>query len=227
MHVFVFTGAGVSRESGLQTFRDSDGLWEGHRVEDVATLDAWRRDTQLVLNFYNMRRRDARRAMPNAAHQAIAALESKHRVTVATQNIDDLHERAGSSHVLHLHGEILKGRSTFDELLVADWLDDMAIGDLMSDGSQVRPHVVWFGEAVLELDRIAEIASGADAVLVVGTSLAVYPAAGLVDIVRPRHAFLVDPRPVRTSWRHVEAEAVAQPATEGVPVVVSRLMEME
>jgi NAD-dependent deacetylase len=224
MNILVFTGAGISRESGLNTFRDSDGLWEGHRVEDVATPEAWRRDPQLVLEFYNQRRRDVRAASPNFGHLGLAELEREHHVTVVTQNIDDLHERAGSSRVIHLHGEILFGRSVRDASRLIPWEGDMRLGDLAPDGGQVRPHVVWFGEEVTEYSRCARMAMECDAMIVVGTSLAVYPAAGLVDVCRAPIVYFVDPKPTRTERAHGELRVIEAPASEGIPRLVTELM---
>ena len=182
--IVVLSGAGVSAESGLKTFRDSDGLWEGHSIEDVATPQGWRRDPELVLEFYNQRRKDAQNALPNDGHRALADLEKHFDVQIITQNVDNLHERAGSSKVLHLHGELFKVRSTRHEDLVYD-LDgwELKTGDLCAKGHQLRPHIVWFGEAVPLIEPAAELASEADIFIVVGTSLVVYPAAGLVDYV--------------------------------------------
>lgn len=176
----VLTGAGMSAESGLRTFRGSDGLWEGHRVEDVATPEAWARDPEGVLRFYNERRRQVVEAEPNAGHMALAAWAGRRPVAMITQNVDDLHERAGSREVLHLHGEIRKVRSSLDERLLYEWEGDLGLGDCCERGSQLRPHVVWFGEAVPAMEEAAGIVRRADLLVVVGTSLAVYPAAGLV-----------------------------------------------
>ena len=182
--IVVLSGAGVSAESGLKTFRDSDGLWEGHSIEDVATPDGWQRNPELVLDFYNQRRRDALNATPNDGHRALADLEKYFDVQIVTQNVDDLHERAGSSQVLHLHGELFKVRSTKHQDRVYDlagW--ELKTGDLCEDGSQLRPHIVWFGEAVPMLEPAIDLVSEAAIFIIVGTSLAVYPAAGLVDYV--------------------------------------------
>ncbi len=196
MRVAVLSGAGISAESGLKTFRDSDGLWENHRVEDVATPQAFRRNPELVLRFYNERRRAVLQAQPNEGHREIARWEARHSVRVVTQNIDDLHERAGSTSVLHLHGSILEGRSSKDPDLVFPWTGDMRLGDLAPDGTQVRPNVVWFGEPVPRMEAAIEAVEGCDALVVVGTSLQVYPAAMLTQFAPP-HArlVLVDPRP--------------------------------
>lgn len=179
--VVVLTGAGISAESGLQTFRDGDGLWENHRIEDVATPDAWRRDPELVLRFYNMRRAACLAAKPNAAHIGLAKLEEKHDVVIVTQNIDDLHERAGSSNVLHLHGEITKMRSVLDDEKLYPFDREIQIGDKALDGGQFRPHVVWFGEAVPNIEIAFPLVNEwAEIIVLIGSSLAVYPAAGLL-----------------------------------------------
>ncbi len=218
--VVVFTGAGVSAESGLRTFRDSDGLWEQYRVEDVATPQAWQRDRALVLRFYDERRAQVIAAQPNAAHIAISRLQQRFDVHVITQNIDDLHERAGSRAVLHLHGEILKACSSADPTFVTRITGpSLRLGDRCPLGSQLRPHIVWFGEEVPMMEEAAEIMAGADRVLVVGSSLNVYPAAGLIHYA-PKHAImvLIDPRPVavaRPGLRVLQATAAA-----GVPALV-------
>src|ERR1700680_3114109 len=184
--LIVLTGAGISAESGLKTFRDSDGLWEGYDVNEVATPQGWRKNPELVIQFYNMRRRDVRAAIPNAAHQGLAELEKYFDVRIITQNIDDLHERAGSSQVLHLHGEILKMRSELDESLVYPIRDDMQPGDKGTDGGQLRPHIVWFEEPVPLIAEAGKLVRAADIFVIIGTSLAVYPAAGLIDFADPR-----------------------------------------
>ncbi len=224
-NMVVFTGAGISAESGLKTFRDSDGLWEQHRIEDVATPMAWEKNPRLVLEFYNQRRRDVLKAQPNPAHLALATLESHFNVTIITQNIDDLHERGGSSNVVHLHGEIIKSRSSINQELLYECRNDIQPGDLCEEGSQLRPHVVWFHEAVPMMDVAADIAAKADYFIVIGTSLQVYPAAGLLHYA-PRYAkkFLVDPNiPDVASIQNLEI--ITATATEGVPVLVSRLLK--
>lgn len=193
--IVFFTGAGMSAESGLATFRDMGGLWEQYEITDVATPEAWSRDQQLVLDFYNQRRKQLRECESNIGHQLIASLEKEYDVKIVTQNVDDLHERAGSSDVLHLHGELMKVRSTKNESLVKQ-LDgwELKQGDLCEDGSQLRPHIVWFGEAVPEMDNAIPIVQSADIFVVIGTSLNVYPAAGLVDLVKPgAKIFVIDP----------------------------------
>jgi NAD-dependent deacetylase len=192
----VLTGAGISAESGLATFRDAGGLWEGHRVEDVATPEAWRRNPELVLEFYNQRRKAARDAQPNEAHRILAELESNFAVTIITQNVDDLHERAGSTHVVHLHGKLFESRSSLDPTLVypvTGW--ELQMGERCERGSQLRPNIVWFGEMVPLMETAATITSSADIFLVVGTSLMVYPAAGLIDYA-PHQApkYIIDPK---------------------------------
>lgn len=194
-NLVVFTGAGISAESGIQTFRDAGGLWEQHRVEDVATFDAWLRNRDLVLRFYNQRRIQVMAAQPNAAHLLLADLQKKFHVQIVTQNVDDLHERAGSKNVLHLHGEIMKARSTTNEKLIYKLkTPEMKVGDLCEEGSQLRPHIVWFGELVPEMEKANELARQADLFVVIGTSLNVYPAAGIVNVVPPRvPLMLLDP----------------------------------
>jgi len=192
----VLSGAGISAESGIPTFRDSDGLWEGHDVMDVATPEGWRRNPALVLDFYNQRRKRAREVQPNRGHEILAELENHFDVTVVTQNVDDLHERAGSSRVIHLHGSLFESRSTKDETLVypiEGW--ELKLGDLCAKGSQLRPNIVWFGEMVPLMEVAADHATRADFFVVVGTSMVVYPAAGLISYV-PHDAlkFVVDPK---------------------------------
>ena len=183
-HIVIFTGAGISAESGLHTFRDSGGLWEQFPVKEVATPAAWEKDPEKVLHFYNLRRQQVRQAIPNAAHLALAKLQDYFQLSIITQNIDDLHERAGSLHVHHLHGEIMKSRSSIDEHLLYELGDkDIALGDKCEKGSQLRPHVVWFGESVPEFEPACSIVKQADLLLVIGTSLQVYPAASLIDHV--------------------------------------------
>ncbi len=196
MKLVVLTGAGISAESGIATFRDSGGLWEGHSVEDVATPEGWRKNQALVLDFYNQRREQAVGAKPNRGHEILAELDQHFDVTVITQNVDNLHERAGSSHVLHLHGSLFESRSTKNPALVypiEGW--ELKLGDVCEMGSQLRPNIVWFGEAVPMIEVAADVASRADIFLVVGTSMVVYPAAGLIDYVPDRvKKYVVDPK---------------------------------
>jgi NAD-dependent deacetylase len=223
-HIVVLSGAGMSAESGLRTFRDHDGLWENHRVEDVATPMAWERNRPLVLRFYNERRKALLEAAPNQGHRLIASWEDRFRVTVITQNVDDLHERAGSTSVMHLHGELMKVRSTTDPRLVyplVGW--ELKEGDLCEKGSQLRPHIVWFGEQVPLMAEAEAVVSTADVLVVVGTSLQVYPAAGLAFAApRGTRRFLVDPRPVPVDGFTL----IASGAGEGL-AEVSRLLKAD
>lgn len=211
----VLSGAGISAESGLKTFRDSDGLWEGHDVTEVATPEAWHRDPKLVLDFYNMRRRNVADAEPNTAHEVLAELEEHYYVTIITQNIDDLHERAGSTDVMHLHGEIFKARSEQNEQLVYPMLRDMYEGEMAADGSLLRPHIVWFGEPVSMIEEAIPVMMNADVFVLIGTSLAVYPAAGLVDYV-PDHVnkYVLDRR-IPSVGKYNNVIPIEKPATEG------------
>jgi NAD-dependent deacetylase len=224
-HVVILSGAGISAESGLGTFRGAGGLWEGVSVKDVATPEAWDRDPAKVLRFYNQRRRDVLAAEPNEAHYALKDLEDIFKVSIITQNIDDLHERAGSTDVIHLHGEILKARSSRDERLLYNRKEDINLGDRCEKGSQLRPHVVWFGESVPMMDQAISIAKKADFFIVVGTSLEVYPAASLIDHV-PYEAtkFVVDPQP--NGLADESFQVITAAATDGIPRVVSRLRSL-
>lgn len=195
-HIVFLTGAGMSQESGISTFRDQNGLWENHRIEDVASPEGFARNPQLVLDFYNARRKQLDEVEPNAAHLLIAKLEEKYKVTIITQNIDDLHERAGSTNIIHLHGELKKARSSKNETLISDYHQAIKIGDLASDNSQLRPHIVWFGEQVPKMDPAIEITQTADLLVIIGSSMQVYPAASLLHFV-PVDAKIVyiDPNP--------------------------------
>ena len=199
--VIVLTGAGISAESGISTFRDSDGLWEQYRVEDVATYDAYLRNPELVLNFYNERRRQLFQVKPNEGHRQLVRLEEKYDVHILTQNLDNLHEQAGATQVLHLHGELTKARSDRNDDLIIDIGDrDIHLGDKAPDGAQLRPHIVWYGEAVPNFEPAAELCEKADYFIVVGTSMNVYPAAGLIHYVpRSTPCYLVDPKAVPIS----------------------------
>lgn len=222
--VVVLTGAGISAESGIKTFRDADGLWEGHDVMEVATPEGWKKNTAKVLEFYNQRRRQLLQVEPNAAHYALSALEEKYNVNIITQNIDDLHERAGSSKVLHLHGELLKVRSCFDEDLVLDWKKDLNIGDFCEHNSQLRPHVVWFGEAVPMFSPASEITEKADILLIIGTSMQVYPAAALMDFVKEdTQIYFIDPDPAIASSSRLKI--IKEKASVGVPKLVKDLLK--
>lgn len=220
----VLTGAGISAESGLRTFRDSDGLWEGYNVEDVATPAAWQKNQDLVLRFYNERRKNVLDAQPNIAHKVLADLQEHFDVQIVTQNIDDLHERAGSTQVLHLHGEILKMRSTRDERKLYGIRDDIKVGDLAEDGGQLRPHVVWFGEAVPAIEPAMRIMQQADYFLLVGTSLVVYPAAGLVDYVPDEVPKYIVDKAMPPVSRYRNIIPVEQPATSGMITVQQQLL---
>jgi NAD-dependent deacetylase len=223
----VLSGAGISAESGIPTFRDAGGLWEGHDVMEVASPQGWRKNPALVLDFYNQRRKAAKQAQPNKAHQIIKQLEDYFEVTVITQNVDDLHEKAGSTHVIHLHGSLFKMRSSLDENLIFDIDGDIKLGDKCPKGSQLRPHIVWFGEAVPLISVAAEISAEADIFLVVGTSLQVYPAAGLIDYVhRDTLKFLVDLNPPSVS--HIRnLTVVSDKASSGMEKVMEKLLEIK
>jgi NAD-dependent deacetylase len=222
-HVVVLSGAGISAESGLGTFRGAGGLWEGYKISDVATPEGWERDFRRVLQFYNERRKRVGLAQPNEAHHALAALEEVFRVTIITQNIDDLHQRAGSTNVIHLHGEIVKARSCNDPSLVSSiGFEDIKPGQLASDGAQLRPFVVWFGEQVPLMSEAEQSAVTADFFIVVGTSLEVYPAASLVEKVPlDANKFLIDPNPVFVADESFHV--VTACATEGVPRVCGQI----
>lgn len=222
--IVVLSGAGISAESGLGTFRDNDGLWEQYDLNDVATIDAWHRNPTLVLSFYDERRKQVLSAEPNEAHRALAALEKEHDVVIITQNIDDLHERAGSTNIVHLHGEILKARSVRNEDLLIPMTSDIQLGDLAPDGHQIRPHVVWFGEAVPKMLQAEREVRNAEILIVVGTSLNVYPAAGL-RYACPEDAskFLVDPNDISIvdqTFEHYKGSA-----TEKIPLLVQELLQ--
>lgn len=224
-HLVIFSGAGISAESGLKTFRGDDGLWEGYRVEDVATPEAWFKNQKLVLEFYNQRRKAVFETEPNSAHKTIAELEKHFKVTVVTQNIDNLHERAGSSSVLHLHGEVFKSRSTIDPSLVypiEGW--QLNQGDKCEKGSQLRPDIVWFGEAVPEMDNAVSVVSSADIFVVVGSSLLVYPAASLINFVASNvPKYLIDPNATEIGLSRSNIEVIEEPATSGMNKLFDKL----
>jgi NAD-dependent deacetylase len=222
----VLTGAGISAESGLKTFRDSDGLWEGYDINEVATATAWRKNPALVQEFYNLRRKGVKEAKPNAAHFALAELERDFDVHIITQNIDDLHERAGSTRIVHLHGEILKMRSEKNEGLIYDIHDDIKMGDRAEDGAQLRPHIVWFEEAVPKMDEAISITKQADIFLIVGTSLVVYPAAGLLNYAPweiPK--YIVDKKVPSTNSLY-NLTAIEKPAGAGMEEVKKLLKQI-
>ncbi|MBC7827155.1 MAG: NAD-dependent deacylase [Chitinophagaceae bacterium] len=222
-NLVILTGAGISAESGLKTFRDSDGLWEGYNIEDVATPGAWRKNAKLVLEFYNCRRKNVSEAQPNTAHYGLAALQQKFNVQIITQNIDDLHERAGSKNVLHLHGEIFKMRSEKNEELTYEIRNDIKFGDTAEDGAQLRPAIVWFEEPVPKIEEAIPVVNNADIFVVVGTSLVVYPAAGLINYIkRDTPAYIIDKNIPYTSSLY-KLTTIQKPATEGVKLLTEML----
>lgn len=224
-NIVVLTGAGISAESGIKTFRDSNGLWEDHRVEDVASPEGWAANMGLVLDFYNQRRRQLLQCKPNRAHIALSELEEKYNVTIVTQNVDDLHERGGSTNIIHLHGELLKMRSSLDESLVYDCTGDIAVGDKCPKGSQLRPYIVWFGEAVPKIEEAVNVVRQADILIVIGTSLVVYPAAGLINYSRyeiPK--WLIDPNDMQLP-RIPNLKFINEKATVGVDYLVKELLK--
>ncbi|WP_121665468.1 SIR2 family NAD-dependent protein deacylase [Mesonia aquimarina] len=222
-NIVVLTGAGVSAESGIKTFRDDNGLWEGHDVMEVASPQGWENNQELVLDFYNKRRRQLKEVEPNLAHNALVELEEKFHVEIITQNVDDLHERAGSSNVTHLHGELFKAQSTFDPDLVMDWKDDINKGDFCEHNHQLRPHVVWFGEQVPMLEVAVELVEKADLVIIIGTSMQVYPAASLMHYA-PENSpiYFIDPKPTVNSSERLEI--IAKKASTGVAELVEKLL---
>ncbi|RED45914.1 SIR2 family NAD-dependent protein deacylase [Seonamhaeicola aphaedonensis] len=218
-HIVVLTGAGMSSESGLKTFRDVDGLWEGHDVTQVATPQGFEANPKLVLEFYNQRRRQLLEVEPNAAHYDLVKLEEKYNVSIITQNIDDLHERAGSTHVLHLHGELLKVRSTYIEDDIQEWKSDLVLGDLCSKGYQLRPHIVWFGEDVPMMSKAIDICNSAEILVIIGTSMQVYPAAGLIHYVpKDTPIYFIDPKPAFLNKENLTV--IAKSATIGVKQMI-------
>jgi len=223
----VLTGAGISAESGIKTFRDVDGLWEGHNVMDVASPEGWHRNKELVLDFYNQRRKQLLEVKPNKGHFGLAELEKDFDVHIITQNVDNLHELAGTTKVLHLHGELLKVRSTVNENYILDWHTDLNIGDFDTKGHQLRPHIVWFGEMVPALEEAVNITEQADYVAVIGTSLQVYPAASLVEYVNPNcNVFYIDPKPAKIYNLKNHIEIIPLKATQGVPILKEKLIKL-
>lgn len=215
--IVVLTGAGMSAESGINTFRDAGGLWEGHDVMEVASPQGWDNNPELVLDFYNQRRRTLFEVSPNKGHELIAGLEEAYSVQIITQNVDDLHERAGSKNVLHLHGELLKVRSTRHEHLVYHWEKDLVQGDLCESGSQLRPHIVWFGEAVPLMEKAIEITASADILLIVGTSMQVYPAASLINYIdRDIPIYFIDPKPSISARDFENLTVISEKAIKGM-----------
>lgn len=227
-NIAVLTGAGISAESGIKTFRDADGLWEGHDIMEVASPQGYRNNPALVLNFYNQRRRQLHTVKPNAAHMALARLQAHCSTHIITQNVDNLHEAAGSIDVIHLHGELLKVRSTRDPNYIIDWPGDLSEGDMAPDGAPLRPHIVWFGEDVPLIQTAAEIVAQAEILIIVGTSMQVYPAAGLAGLASPETPiYYIDPRP-QISYELSQAQnlnIIAEKASEGLPPLVDQLIQ--
>jgi len=222
--IVVLTGAGISAESGIKTFRDADGLWEGHDIMEVASPEGWHKNKTLVLDFYNQRRKQLLDVKPNKAHVLLVALEKKYSVNIITQNVDDLHERAGSSNITHLHGELLKSRSTLNSNLVYDCTTNINIGDTCEENHQLRPHIVWFGEAVPMLDKAIEITKTADILIIIGTSMQVYPAASLVHYIKPNTPiYFVDPKPNITKSKYANLTIIAEKASTGVEKIMALL----
>jgi len=222
-HIVFLTGAGMSAESGISTFRDSNGLWENHAIEDVATPQGFSKNPELVLSFYNARRKQLFDVEPNQGHKLISGLEDDYKISIVTQNVDDLHERAGSDSVLHLHGELRKVRSSVDSSLIRYWDKDLNVGDKCDKGFQLRPHIVWFGEAVPTMEEAIDIVQSADMVVVIGTSLQVYPAAGLMDYAQPTaKIFYIDPKPSINSNDRVLV--IAKTASEGMKELIKNYL---
>ena len=226
--IVVLTGAGISAESGIKTFRDADGLWEGYDVMEVASPAGYLNDPELVLDFYNQRRKQLAEVKPNLAHTILAELESDFDITIITQNVDDLHERAGSSKVIHLHGELLKARNEQDINSIIEWKKDILLGDLDSNNIQLRPHIVWFGEEVPEMEKAMEIIEEADYLLVIGTSLQVYPAAGLINYVSEDVlVYYIDPNPATIYDLENSLKVIPLSATEGMKIVQEELKRLK
>ena len=225
-HIVVLTGAGMSAESGLKTFREADGLWEGHDVTTVASPEGFISNPELVLDFYNQRRRQLLSVKPNSGHVDLALLEKEYKVTIITQNIDDLHERAGSTNVIHLHGEVLKVRSTFDENDIQIWKTDLILGDTCKKGYQLRPHIVWFGEAVPMIEKAVDVCMTADILVIIGTSMQVYPAASLIHYVPENtQTYFIDPKPALETKKNLTV--IAETATLGVKKLKTLINETQ
>ena len=226
-NLVVLTGAGISAESGIKTFRDSGGLWEGHDIMEVASPQGFNKNPELVLDFYNKRRKQLLDVKPNKAHKILAELQELFNVQIITQNVDDLHERAGSKQILHLHGELLKVRSTIDENIIYNWKKDLNIGDLCEKKSQLRPHIVWFGEAVPMIEKAIEITQNATIFVVIGTSMQVYPAASLIQYV-PKNApiYYIDPNPNNIKNPYNNITVIKDKATKGVEKLKQVLYKM-
>ena len=226
LNICVLTGAGISAESGINTFRDHNGLWEGHDVMQVATPEGFKKNPELVLEFYNQRRKQLKSVKPNAAHLALAQLEQKYLVNIITQNVDDLHERAGSKSVTHLHGELMKAKSSIDDSLIYNWTEDIKIGNTCEKGSQLRPHVVWFGEAVPMFEHAIAQVEVADIIMVVGTSMQVYPAASLIDFKKAETPiYFIDPEPQIKA--NNKTKIYAEKASTGVPQAIKDITKLD
>ena len=222
----ILTGAGISAESGIKTFRDADGLWEGHDIMEVASPEGFAANPELVLDFYNQRRKQLLEVFPNKAHFNLVDLEKYFDVEIITQNVDDLHERAGSKNVTHLHGELLKVRSTKNEHLVLDWKKDLVLGDLGEDKVQLRPHIVWFGELVPMLDKAIEITQKADILVIIGTSMQVYPAASLINYVKPNTPiYFIDPKPSVSESQFNNLTIINDVASSGTNELIKKLID--
>lgn len=222
--IVILSGAGMSAESGIKTFRDADGLWEGHDIMEVASPIGWAKNPELVLDFYNQRRVQLLQVTPNKGHLLLAELEKEHEVFIITQNVDDLHERAGSTNVLHLHGELFKVRSTKFHDMVYDWKKDLLLGDVDYEGNQLRPHIVWFGEDVPAIDQAIEIVQDADVLIVIGTSLQVYPAAGLINYTNDEiPIYYIDPKPATMYDVANPVTVVPMSASDGMEKIINTL----
>lgn len=223
--IVVLTGAGISAESGIKTFRDADGLWEGHDIMEVASPIGWKKNAELVLDFYNKRRAQLLTVIPNKAHEILAELEAHFDMHIITQNVDDLHERAGSNKVIHLHGELLKVRSVSNEDFVIDWKNDLNLGDYDLEGNQLRPHIVWFGEDVPMIEHAIDIVETADILIIIGTSLQVYPAAGLMNYVDQKvPVYYIDPNPATIYDLPNELKVLPLTAVEGMKIIKEELV---
>ncbi|MDI9311765.1 MAG: NAD-dependent deacylase [Limnohabitans sp.] len=215
--IAVLTGAGMSAESGISTFRDANGLWENHDIMEVASIDGWHKNPSLVLDFYNKRRAQLKEVKPNRGHEILAELEKDFDIQIITQNVDNLHEKAGSSNILHLHGELTKVRSVTNENYILNWTEDLRLGDTDPNGNQLRPHIVWFGEAVPAIEKAIPIIEEADIVIIIGTSLQVYPAAGLMHYAKPYiPVYYIDPNPATIYELANPLEVIAMNASEGM-----------
>ena len=224
-NIVVLTGAGMSAESGIKTFRDAGGLWEGFEIEEVATPGAFEKNPKLVFDFYNQRRKQLFDVEPNKAHHYLKDLENYYNVTIITQNVDDLHERAKSSHVIHLHGELRKVRSTKDETFVLDWETDLQLGDLDTKGNQLRPHIVWFGEPVPMLDKAIKIIEKADILVIIGTSMKVYPAASLINFIKfETPIYFIDPKPTVSKNNYKNLTLIKNTAVNGTKELLKKLV---